>query len=80
MTLHTRNLKEIAILNKDLVLGDPPLMVKKHTFDFLIFGPFPNWELSYLDLLRNLGLVDLAARQCKRSLPAINISGKKVTC
>ena len=43
MTVHIRNLKEIAILNKDLVLGDPPLMVKDRTYAFLlIVGPFPN--------------------------------------
>ena len=38
-SVHIRNLKEIANLNKDLVLGDPPppsLMVKYHTFPFFL--------------------------------------------
>ena len=45
MTVHTRSLKEIAILNKDLVLGDPPppLMFKDHTFALFNFGTHPLW-------------------------------------
>ena len=42
MTVHTRSLKEIAILNKDLVLGGPPpLMDKDHTFAIFNFWTLP---------------------------------------
>ena len=44
MTVHTRSLKEIAILNKNLVLGDlppPPSMVKDHTFALFNFWTLP---------------------------------------
>ena len=54
MTVHTRSLKEIAIMNKDLVLGDPPPPRWSKTIlsRFLIFGPFPYLEcLLYFDPL-----------------------------
>ena len=41
MAVHIRNLKELANLNKDLVLGGPPLMVKDHTFALFNFGTLP---------------------------------------
>ena len=48
MAVHIRNLKEIAKLDKDLVLGDPPatLMVKDLTFALFNFGTLPLGILS----------------------------------
>ena len=63
--VHIRNLKEIANLNKELVLGDPPRRSKTILSRFLILGPFPK---SYLGIGSNLGIGPRPCRAVRRKM------------